>query len=262
MRTALITGASGGIGAAAAQHLSSLGYTSILVGRRKAQLDEVATCIGARAVAEPCDAASGSEVLALADRVRRVHGVPDVIVHCAGAGQWKRIEETPPAEALFMTQAPYLTAFNVTHVFMRDMLARRSGVIIHVNSPASVCPWPASVGYAASRWALRGLHESLCQDLAGTGVSSCHIVFGRVDSSYFEHNGVEAADVPRIAATIRRLSLDECGQMIARLAEHPKRDTLHPAMLRFYAWSYRVAPALVRYVVRRTTAPRAGNQAL
>jgi uncharacterized protein len=181
-----------------------------------------------------------------------MYGTPDVIVHCAGAGQWKSIEETSPAEALFMTQAPYLAAFNVTHVFMRDMLARHSGVIIHVNSPASVCPWPASVGYAASRWALRGLHESLCQDLAGTGVRSCHIVFGRVDSSYFEHNGVVAADVPRIAATIRRLSKDECGRMIAELAEHPRRDVLYPFMLRFYSWLYRIAPTPVRWVVRHT----------
>jgi short-subunit dehydrogenase len=252
MRTALITGASSGIGAHAARHLASRGFRVILVARRHAQLDEVASLIGANSVAEACDASSSNQVLALADRVRRMYGIPDVIVHCAGAGQWKSIEETSPAEALFMTQAPYLAAFNVTHVFMRDMLARHSGVIIHVNSPASVCPWPASVGYAASRWALRGLHESLCQDLCGTGVRSCHIVFGRVDSSYFEHNGVVAADVPRIAATIRRLSKDECGRMIAELAEHPRRDVLYPFMLRFYSWLYRIAPTPVRWAVRHT----------
>ena len=52
--------------------------------------------------------------------------------------------------------------------------------------------------------------------------------------------------------TVRRLSTDECGRMIAHLAEHPKRDTLHPFMLRFYGWTYRVAPTVVRWVVRRT----------
>jgi len=149
-----------------------------------------------------------------------------------------------------MTQAPYLAAFNVTHAFMRDMLERRSGVVIYVNSPASICPWRSCVGYAASRWALRGLHEALCQDLAGTGVSSCQIVFGRTDGSYFEHNGVVAADVPAIAATIRLLTTDECGRIIAHHAEHPSRDAMYPLMLRLYWWLYRLAPDLVRWTLR------------
>jgi NAD(P)-dependent dehydrogenase (short-subunit alcohol dehydrogenase family) len=212
--------------------------------------------IGGSAVAEVCDAAAGEQVLALAERVRRNYGAPDVIVNCAGAGQWKFIEDTSPAEALLMVKAPYLAAFNVTHAFMRDMLARRSGIVIHVNSPASIFPWPSSVGYAAARWALRGLHESLCQDLAGTGVRSCHVIFGRVNSPYFEHNPGAAANMPGIASTVRTLSTDECGRVIAQLAEHPKRELLYPFMLRFYGWNYRVAPALVLWLLRLTGTKR------
>ena len=205
---------------------------------------------------EVCDASSGEEVLTLAMHVRQKYGVPDVIVNCAGAGRWKLIEDTAPDEALAMIQAPYLAAFNMTHAFMRDMLARRSGVVIHVNSPASIFPWPSSVGYAAARWALRGLHESLCQDLAGTGVTSCHVVFGRVDSAYFEHNPGVAENVPRIARTIRTLSTDECGRVIAELAERPRREVLHPLALRLYGWSFRAAPGLVRWLLRVTGAKR------
>ena len=252
MKLALVTGASSGIGAGAARHLSLLGYQVILVARRAPQLGEVAGQIGDKAVAEVCDASSSAEVLELGERVSRIYGVPNVIVHCAGAGSWKRIEETTPTEAAQMTQAPYLAAFNVTHVFMRGMLARRSGVIIHVNSPASICPWPSSVGYAATRWALRGLHESLCQDLAGTGVKSCHVVFGRTNAGYFDHNGVSASDVPRIAGTVPTLSSEKCGRIIARIAEHPRRDSMYPFMLRFYGWLYRLCPPLVRWSLRFT----------
>ena len=254
MKTALITGASSGIGAGAARHLAHSGYRVILVARRQTELAQIASQIGHGAIAETCDAASSAQVLALGERVCRLYGTPDVIVHCAGAGQWKRIEDTTPDEALFMTQAPYLAAFNVTHLFMRNMLERGSGVIIHVNSPASVCPWRSSVGYASSRWALRGLHEALCQDLAGTGVRSCHIVFGRTDGSYFEHNGVSAASVPMVAATIRTLATDECGRIIAHHSEHPKRDAMYPFTLRMYAWIYRLAPNLVRWILRRSRA--------
>jgi short-subunit dehydrogenase len=167
-----------------------------------------------------------------------------------------RIEDTTPAEALVMLQAPCLAAFNVTHAFMSGMLARRSGTVIHVNSPAAIFPWPSSVGYAAARWAMRGLHESLCQDLADTGVQSCHVVFGRVDSPYFDHNPGVAERLPRIANTVRTLSTDECGRAIARLAENPKREMLYPFMLRFYGWSYHVLPALVLWLLRTTGAKR------
>jgi len=256
MKTALITGASSGIGADTARHLSSRGFRVILVARGKIPLEQVAGGLGDNAVIEVCDASSGEQVLALAERVRRNFGTPDVIVNCAGAGQWKFIEDTSPAEALLMIQAPYLAAFNVTHAFMKEMLSRRSGVFVHVNSPASIFPWPSSVGYTAARWALRGLHESLCQDLAGTGVLSCHVIFGRVNSPYFEHNPGVAASMPRIAGMVRTLSTDECGRVIARLAEHPKRELLYPFMLRFYGWNYRIAPVLVRWLLRFTSAKR------
>jgi short-subunit dehydrogenase len=155
-----------------------------------------------------------------------------------------------------MMQAPYLAAFNVTHAFMRDMLARGSGVLIHVNSPASIFPWPSCVGYAAARWALRGLHMSLRQDLAGTGVTSCHVVFGRIDSAYFDHNPGVTEKIPWISRTIRTLSTDECGRVIADLAEKPRPELLYPLMLRVYGWTFRLTPGLVLWLLRVTGAKR------
>jgi len=252
MKTALVTGASSGIGADAAKHLAARGYQVILVARGQTLLQKVAQQIGSNAIAEACDASSGEKVLALAERVRQAYGVPDVIVNCAGAGEMKRIEDTSPDEALLMAKAPYLAAFNVTHAFMRDMLRRRSGIIIHINSPASIMPWPSSVGYAAARWALRGLHESLRQDLSGTGVRSCHVVFATVDSPYFEHNPGAQERIPKIAKTVRTLSTDECGRVISEVAENPKSQFIYPFMLRLYYWIYLVLPALVLWLLRVT----------
>ena len=256
MKIALVTGASSGIGADAARRLASCGYRVILVARRQVQLEQVALSIGTGAVVEVCDAASAEQVLALADRIRSNYGIPDVIVNCAGAGQWKRIEETSSAEAQAMVQVPYLAAFNVTHAFMNEMLTRCSGVVIHINSPACIFPWPSSVGYSAARWALRGLHESLCQDLAGTGVHSCHLVFGRVESPYFDHNPGVMDVMPTISSIIRTLSTDECGRVIAQLAEKPRRETIYPGMLRFFTWIHWMAPAVVRWLLRLTGANR------
>ncbi len=262
MKLALITGASSGIGAAAAAELAKAGYRVVLVARRRDELERVAHSIGGAAVVEPCDAADGHQMLAMADRVRTAHGTPDLIVNSAGAGVWNFIEDTSPAEAVSMIEAPYLAAFNTTHAFMKDMLERRSGTIIHINSPAAFFPWPSAVGYAAARWALRGLHEALCQDLVGTGVRSCHLVVGQAASPYFNRNPGTQAKIPWIARTIRTLSTEECGKLIARLAARPRRQVFSPFMLRVYYWTYRLAPSLVMACVRLTGAKRPSAESL
>jgi short-subunit dehydrogenase len=256
VKLALVTGASSGIGVDAARHLAKAGYRVILVARRRHELESVAQSIGENAFIEPCDASSGEQVLALAEHIKRDHGVPDVIVNSAGAGVWKYIEETTPDEAVAMMQAPYFAAFNMTHAFMAGMLKRRSGTIIHINSPAAFFPWPSSVGYTAARWALRGLHEALCQDLAGTGVRSCQVCFGEVTSSYFDRNPGTSAKIPGSAKLIRKSSTDECGRLIARLAARPRRDVFHPFMLRLFVWNNQISPMLVRWIARITGARR------
>jgi len=252
MKLALITGASSGIGAATAREMARMGYRVVLVARSRERLEEVAGSIGEHAHVEACDASDGDAVLALANRVRHTHGVPDVIVHSAGAGGWKRIEETSPAEAREMMAAPYFSAFNVTHAFMADMLRRRSGTIVHVGSPASYVAWPSSVAYAAGRTALRGLHEALAADLAGTGVKSCHVVFGRVDSPYSETNENVAARMPGLARVVPTITTEDCARVIGRVVRRPRDTVMYPVHLRVAHGLFRVLPGVTRKLFRKT----------
>jgi short-subunit dehydrogenase len=151
-----------------------------------------------------------------------------------------------------MMDAPYFSAFNLTHAFMPEMLRRKSGLVIHVNSPASALSWPGATGYTAARWALRGLHEALSLDLAGTGVRSSHVVFGKVTSEYFKNNPDSEKHLPGIAKLVPLLSPEECAEVIARTAEHPRREVIHPFMLRAFYWMNAVTPGLVRELAVRT----------
>jgi NADP-dependent 3-hydroxy acid dehydrogenase YdfG len=251
-RLVLVTGGSSGIGAAVGRHFASDGWRVVLVARSPGKLASVAESMGPTVLTEICDVGDGSAVLGMADRVKDGLGVPDVIVNAAGAGAWKRIEETPPEEALDMIGAPYLGAFNVTHAFMADMLERGSGVLIHVGSPAAVAAWPSSVGYTASRAALRGFNEALHQDLHGTGVSTCHVVFGEVRTPYFETNAETRARMPSIGRIVPAITPEECARVIARVARRPRREVWHPLALRFTYWTHRLFPPILRILLRMT----------
>ncbi len=249
-RLALVVGASSGVGAATAKELGRQGWTVVLCARSEERLASLVESIGPNASYRVCDATLSSDLAALEAFVRKHHGVPNVVINCAGLGQWKQLQDTSPDELQQMIGSPHLAAANASRMFLSDMLERRSGTLIHVNSPACFMPWPSAVGYTASRFALRGLHEALSQDLAGSGVRTCLVVFGRIDSEYFDHNPGVAERMPRITATIRTLSVEECASVLVDVATRPRKLVVHPFMLRFYYWNNLVVPWLARWLLR------------
>jgi uncharacterized protein len=254
-RLALVTGASSGIGRATALLLGARGWRVVLVARSEAKLTAVRDRIvdaGGDAHVEVVDAGDADAVLAMADRIRDRFGVPGAIVNCAGLGQWKFMEDTPPDEMEAMLAAPFKAAYHVTYAFLRDLLDQGAGVFVHVGSPASVAPWPGTTGYAISRWALRGLHESLAIDLHGTGVHSCHVVFGEVASEYWEHNPGTAEGKPTIERFLPAITPEETAEVIVRTIDRPRPEVFHPPVIRALALSHRVVPGATRWLLRRT----------
>jgi short-subunit dehydrogenase len=252
---AVVTGASSGIGAATAKALAREGWRVVLVARRAERLEELAASIaeaGGEARAEALDAADGTAVMALAERIRTEWGVPSLLVNSAGAGTWRFLEETSVGEVVEMMGAPYLAAANTCRAFMEDMLAARKGLFIHVGSPASVVPWPGATAYIGSRWALRGLHEALYQDLRGTGVHSSLVYFGEVSSEYFEANPGTHEHIPRLAAPIPVSTPERCAEVLLGVVRRPRRVVFYPFALRLMAWCAAIAPAPTRWLAART----------
>jgi len=254
-RIAVVTGASSGIGAATARLLATRGWDVALVARRADRLAEVAQDVesaGGRALVAAIDAADGAAVDAMAGRVLVELGRPDAVVNSAGAGVWRWMEDTAHDELERLLGAPFLAAWNTTRAFLPDMLARRSGVVVHVGSPASVAPWPGATGYTTSRWALRGLHEALRQDLAGTGVASCHVLFGEVASEYFDANPDTHEHIPSVGRLIGVIAPQRAARTIVRVIERPRAQVFDPPMLAAMQAANRISPRLVALLARRT----------
>jgi len=252
---AVVTGASSGIGAASASALARNGWRVVLVARRPDRLDKLATAItaaGGEALTEALDAADGAAVDAMAGRVRAAWGSPSLIVNSAGAGIWRFLEETTAREIDSMIGAPYLAAAHTTRAFIGDMIAAGRGLVIHIGSPASVIPWPGATAYTATRWALRGLHEALHQDLRGTGVSTSLAYFGEVSSDYFKVNPGSQEHIPSLGSWIPVSTPESCAEVILGIVRRPRPVVYHPFALRLMAWTATLAPAPTRWLIART----------
>jgi len=250
---AVISGASSGIGAATARLLVQKGWKVILLARNKEALEKLASELASgSAVAMAVDASDGDAVLKASAEILLHHGTPDVLVHCAGAGTWRFIEETSPQDIHQMMNAPFMAAFHLNHAFMQPMLERRSGHLIHVNSPVSQLGWPGATGYMAVRFALRGLHEALRMDLYGTGIKTSHIVFSKVKSAYFVNNPGSEERLPAIARMVPELSPEQCAKVIFKLIQKPRAEVVYPTMLKMFYVMNKVAPGLVRLLAVKT----------
>ena len=251
----LVTGASSGIGEAAARLYGEGGAKVLLLARNRERLDRVAGAIregGGKAAAYPVDLADAAAIEETSARILREHGTPDILINNAGAGRWKSLLDTTAEEALAMIEVPYLAAFNLTRAFLPGMIARKGGAIACITSPASYLVWPKATAYIAARHAMAGFAEALRADLKGTGVTVTLVVLGTVETPYWEHNPGSRENVPApnplLAPT---LSSEEAARVIHDALERGRRTVFKPAILRALVLLNAVAPRLVAKQLRR-----------
>lgn len=253
---ALVTGASRGIGAATAKAMAEAGATVVLVARTQADLEVVAKEIrekGGKANVFPADLANSDEVSRVNEEIKTQVGVPDILVNNAGLGRWLFVEETPPQEAEMMIKLPYLAAFWMCSFWIPHMKDRGSGRILNVNSPVSIVSWGGAAGYASSRWALRGLSESLRIDLRGSGIHPCHAVFGEVSSNYWKANPGARERLPAISKLIPVLKPEQVAKELVQLAGNRKKTAIYPWLLGVFKFFNQLAPWLIRFLITKTS---------
>ncbi len=254
-KLALVTGASSGIGEATARRYGASGAHVLLLARNEARLEEAVRAIrkdGGTATAYALDLADANAVQKVSSRIAREAGTPDVLVNNAGAGRWIPLIETSAEEALAMIEVPYLAAFNLTRAFLPKMLARRSGAIACITSPASFIVWPNAAAYTAARHALAGLTESIRAEVRGSGISVTLVVLGLVDSPYWQHNPGSRKHAPAVNRRLAPvLSTEQAAEAIFAGVEAGRRTVVKPAILRTLFLLNAVAPRLVAHQLRR-----------
>jgi NAD(P)-dependent dehydrogenase (short-subunit alcohol dehydrogenase family) len=173
-RVALVTGASRGIGAATAEALRGAGARVVRVAR--------ALPPGADFMDLPADLTDAAQVEALADRVRREVGPPDLVVSNAGGFLLRTLERTTVADFDAQVAINLRAAFAVARAFLPMLRDAGRGCFVTVGSVADHVGFPENAAYAASKYGLRGLHETLLAEFRGTGVRLTLVSPGPTDT--------------------------------------------------------------------------------
>ncbi len=211
-QVAVITGAGRGIGAAIGIKLSAMGADTVLCGRTRTALEEIAAAIqgsGGQSTIIECDVTDLRSVESLADRVGRHFGRLDILVNNAGIrGQQGPLHELPPDGWDRIINTNLRGVYYLIRAFAPLMIRARGGHIINISSLAGKNPIPNGAAYAASKWGLNGLSYSVAEELRAHNVRVSVICPGSVHTEFNPHTGkdaekmLQASDVAHAVAMI------------------------------------------------------------
>lgn len=220
-KIAVITGASSGIGEAAARLLAAEGMTVVLAARRKERIDALVEELGDKAIAVEVDVGEAAQVAALFDVVRGRFGGIDLLFNNAGVGINGSFAETKPDEWKTQIDANLYGVLNCTHAAI-PLLRGRPGAMI--SSVASVGGRYGIAGWAvynATKFAVVGFHDALRKELGPDGIRVSVIEPGAVWTEWGDN-------VPEEVMRERRQSLealtaeDVAQALVYSFAQHPR----------------------------------------
>lgn len=189
-RTAIVTGASRGLGRAISLTLAAAGARVVVAARDRAALDvlaaEIATA-GGQALAVPTDVARWSEVEALVAATRRTFGPVDILINNAGLGWFKSFADASLEEIEATLDVNLRGTIYTTKAVLAEMLERKHGQIVNIASDLARRPLAGLAVYTAAKHGVLGFGSSLLREVKGSGVKVMTMTPGIIDT-YFGGN--------------------------------------------------------------------------
>ncbi len=215
-KTALVTGATGGIGAAIARTLHGQGAHVVLSGTREAVLATLAAELGERTSIAAADLGDAESVDGLVGRAEAATGQLDILVANAGItkdGLLMRMKDEDWEQVLKINLESY---FRLSRAAMRGMMKRRFGRVIGITSVVGVMGNPGQSNYAASKAGMIGFSKSLAQEVATRGITVNCVAPGFIESPMTD--GLTEGQKTQILSTIPAGRLGQGGEVAAACA--------------------------------------------
>jgi len=252
-KTAIVTGASSGMGRLLAVRFARAGARVGLVARREAELRQVAAEIerqGGTALVLPCDVGDRSEVFAAAQQALGTFGTVDILVNNAGYGHHRRFLEWDLDDMERMLRVNFLGTLYWTKALLPGMVERRRGWIVFMASVAGKLGVPEESAYAASKFAQVGLAEALSFEVEDAGVHVLTVCPGTINTPFFD-----AEALARMPPVAKRMMI-EPERVIDAVMDALARGKHEITVPRFIAMGYLIrvlAPGFMRRNTKRTT---------
>ena len=247
----LVTGASAGIGRAAAIEFARRGARVIGLARSSERLAELAHELGGAPgfVALPADVADAASMASAASRVMAEIGLPDVVVANAGIGLDALVENTTDAELERVLEVNVVGVVRTFRPFLPAMRSRGSGRILLISSIVGKRGIPHYGAYSASKFALHGLADALRAELWGTGVTVGLVCPSSTESEL--HQRAAKLGPSQRRKRVRRHSAESVARAIAAMATSRRREAVLSLEAKLMVVAATLAPGLVdRFLAR------------
>ena len=187
MRTAVVTGASRGIGRAIAEQLVRDGMRVFLLARNEIGLRSVTNALSDLAQPVVCDITDGEAVANAVELISAAtDGAPDILINNAGIFPLSPLHAMSASDLETTLSTNVVAPFRLVRAFLPHMKSRSSGHIVTIGSIADRSIFPENGAYAASKHAQRAMHEVLRQELQGSGVRASLISPGPTDTNIWD----------------------------------------------------------------------------
>ena len=190
--TAVITGASSGVGKSLAIQLSDAGYRVVLAARSEDKLNAIAEEIrskGGDSLVVSTDVSRPEQINNLKDRALE-YGDVSVVINNAGLGKFSKVEDVAIEDWDRQLDVNLRASFLVSQAFIPGMKQRLNGTLAFMNSVAGKKGYPYSAAYVASKYGMRGLADSLREELREDNIKVISIHPGAVDTPFWDGTGV------------------------------------------------------------------------
>jgi short-subunit dehydrogenase len=250
-KNVVITGASSGIGRAAALEFARRGANLILGARRAEMLEDVARrCreLGVSCTAVVSDVTKSEDCKRLVDAAQRV----DILVNNAGFATYDSIEEARPADLEAMMQTNFFGAVWCTQAVLPAMLARREGTIVNVSSITGLMGYARMGGYCATKFAMIGFSEALRDEVIGRGVRVALICPATTETEFFVK--AERGKMPGASRLILAMKPERVAKAICDSAEDGRYRRILPASAALLIRLKEHFPRFAHLLMRRVSA--------
>ncbi len=251
-RTAVVTGASSGIGAAFARQLAARGADVILTARRKDRLDalgaEIERAYGVQVSSVVVDLGKPGGAKALFDATVGAGKHVDILINNAGFGTKGRFDEIAWEKTEEQIRLNVLSLTELTHRFVRSMLEHGRGHILNVASTAAYTPVPNYATYAAGKAFVRDFTEAIAAELAETNVRVCCLCPGGTRTEFFDVAGHRPSKLVQLSL----MSPDVCADIGLHALFEGRRNIVG-------GWANSIMCWLLRFVPRRAFVWGAGK---